>query len=192
MNNDTFFKLLNETVDSDESIEDENKCYISDDPLDDTSITLECNHTFNYYPLYQEIIKQKHSDRNRLNHLISGNIECPYCRRVQNKLIPYKKLSGVRRIRGVNSPKEWCMMPNRCLVCSLPCSSKFCCKGHDQLYNKCHCMIMHKKTKTSRQCHNRGIFIIKEDDRNIKICGIHHNQYKQSGITKLNLFKKKE
>tara|TARA_B100001059_G_C17838349_1_gene589917 strand:+ start:6686 stop:7258 length:573 start_codon:yes stop_codon:yes gene_type:complete len=190
MNNDTFFKLLNEPVEIEDSIEDINKCYISDEVLDDTSVTLECKHSFNYYPLYQEIIKQKHSYRNKLNHLKLGNIECPYCRRVQNKLIPYKKLSGVRRIRGVNSPKEWCMMANRCLVCLDPCSSTFCCKGHDNLYNKCNCMVIHKKTKTSRQCNNKGIFTIKEGDRDIKVCGIHHNQYNQKGISKLNLFKK--
>ena len=190
MNNDTFFKLLNESVEIEDTSEDVKKCYISDEQLDETSVTLECNHSFNYYPLYQEIIKQKHSDRKRLNHLIQGNIECPYCRRVQNKLIPYKKLSGVRRIRGVNSPKEWCMMAHRCLVCSVPCSSTYCCKGHDHLYNKCHCMVTNKKIKNSLQCHNKGIFKIKEGSEEIKLCGIHHNQYKQNGISKLNLFKK--
>ena len=192
MNNETFLKLLKDTVTIEESEEDTKKCYISDEVLDDTSVTLECNHTFNYVPLYNDIIKQKHSIRNKFNHLMTTNIECPYCRQIQSKLLPYKKLEGVRRIRGVNSPKEWCMMANRCLVCSLPCSSTFCCKGHDLLYNKCHCMVIHKKNKTSRQCHNKGIYIIKEHGNDIKLCGIHHNQYTQSGITKLNLFKKKE
>ena len=190
MNNDTFFKLLKESMAIEDSMEDVKKCYISDEVLDDTHVVLECNHSFNYYPLYEEIIKQKRSIRNKLNHLMRSNIECPYCRRVQNKLIPYKKLSCVRRIRGVNSPKEWCMLSNRCLVCSVPCSSTFCCKDHDKLYNKCTCTVISKKTKVSQQCNNRGIFKIKEGDQDIKLCGVHHNQYKQSGISNLNLFKK--
>ncbi len=191
MDNDTFFKLLNETME-DPTLEQVDKCYISDEPLNDTRVTLNCNHSFNYYALYQEIIKQKHSVRNKLNHLQNHCLECPYCRQIQTTLIPYRKIKGVRRIRGVNSPKEWCMsdLTKQCLVCSAPCARSFCCVGHDKLYNKCHCLVQSKKLKYEHQCHNKGIFMIEEKDKTLKLCGIHHNQYKKYGITKLNLFKK--
>ena len=34
-------------------------CLISNQPLMDDSIKLKCNHTFNYQPLFMEILKQK-------------------------------------------------------------------------------------------------------------------------------------
>lgn len=195
MNSESFFSLLNDTSVTDlPNIEEKPHCYITGEDLDDLSVTLNCRHTFNYHPLYQEIIKQKHSIRNKMNYLTKWNIECPYCRVVQNKLIPYKKMSGVRRIRGVNSPKEWCMKNNKCLVCNEPCDSKFCNKAHDNLYNKCQCMVKSSKKKNTepRRCHNRGIYVVKDAGEEIRICGVHNNQYKVGGITKLNLFKKKE
>ena len=193
MNSETFFTLLNETSTlEDSTIESNSYCYITGEKLNDSSVTLDCNHTFNYLPLFQDIFKQKHSIRNKMNYLTKWNIECPYCRVVQNKLIPYKKMPGVRRIRGVNSPKEWCMKKNKCLVCNEPCDSKFCNKAHDTLYNKCQCMVKGNKNKNieSHRCHNRGIYVVKEGEEEIKICGVHNNQYKVGGITKLNLFKK--
>ena len=74
-----FFELLNEST---HNVENVNKkfCYITNEELNDTSISLPCNHSFNYYPLYEEIVKQKCSIRNKLNHLSLGAIECPYCR----------------------------------------------------------------------------------------------------------------
>ena len=83
-----FFKLLNDSTHN-VDIVDKKICYITNEELNRTSVLLPCNHSFNYYPLYQEIIKQKCSIRNRLNHLSLEMIECPYCRQVHNGILPY-------------------------------------------------------------------------------------------------------
>ena len=44
------------------SVDSTNKeqcCLITQMPLSDNYITLECNHKFNYLPLYNEVVKQK-------------------------------------------------------------------------------------------------------------------------------------
>tara|TARA_B100001758_G_scaffold171495_2_gene148428 strand:+ start:32315 stop:32884 length:570 start_codon:yes stop_codon:yes gene_type:complete len=189
MNNKCFFELLNDSLNiSDEDIISQT-CCITNGPLDDTRITLKCNHSFNYIPLYQEIIKQKNC-RVRNKYLMKNCIECPYCRNIQTTILPYKKLPGVQRIKGVNSPKQWSMLVNKCLVCNIQCSEQFCSIIHDKMYNRCHCIIKKKNNKTEVRCHNKGNYMIEGD--NIKLCGIHHNQYQKHGISKLNLFKKND
>ena len=36
-------------------------CLISGEKIDDTSITLDCNHKFNYYYIYKDIVAQKNN-----------------------------------------------------------------------------------------------------------------------------------
>ncbi len=38
---------------------DEKNCLITDKPLTDNYITLQCNHSFNYHAIYKEAINQK-------------------------------------------------------------------------------------------------------------------------------------
>ncbi len=184
--NEMFFNLLNE---ANFTTDNNNKkiCYITNEELNNTSITLPCNHSFNYYPLYQEIVKQKCSIRNRLNHLLLWMIECPYCRKVHNGILPYKKITGVRRIKGVNSPKEWGLYTEKCKECNEPCMHDFCSKSCERIYNKCSCMVQTKLC--TRRCHNKYKNMIESDGNTIKLCGIHYNQYNKKGITGLNLLK---
>jgi hypothetical protein len=186
INNEMFFNLLKDSTYDADNV-DKKICYITNEDLTDTSVSLPCNHSFNYYPLYQEIIKQKCSIRNRMNHLSLWMIECPYCRQLHNGILPYKKLSGVRRIRGVNSPKEWILITKKCKECNEPCIDEYCSKGCNKLYNQCRCLI--KSKLGSRRCHNKGLLIIENEDSIIKLCGIHYNQYNKKGITGLNLLK---
>ena len=57
----------------------------------------------------------------------------------------------------------------------------------NKINNQCHCIIKNKLGV--RKCHNKGIHSIENDDKPIKLCGIHYNQYNKKGITGLNLLK---
>lgn len=187
--NDLFFKMLNETNETNiDQNEDENEnrnyCYITNEELDTTKITLSCNHSFNYIPLYEEIVKQKNSIRNKLNHLSTSNIECPYCRQVQNGVLPYIKIPGVKKIKGVNSPKEWSLITKKCFHCNTPCVDNYCCKSHEVLYNKCMCL-----TKKGSRCNNKGKTSVMIKNKEIKLCAIHFKQYNEKGISQIKVFK---
>lgn len=82
-------------------------CLISHDPLDKNSITLPCNHTFNFLPLYQEVL---------MHNLREPKIKCPYCRTIHNDtVLPHVKLNKnmVYRI-GVNQPVGFCIPFHSC------------------------------------------------------------------------------
>ena len=97
-----FFKELNSECSDDENTK---ICMISHTPITYNSVKLECNHEFNYLPLYKELLLNK-------SYRI---IKCPYCRNVTDKLLPYVALAGVEKIYGINSPKSLCMDGPKCL-----------------------------------------------------------------------------
>jgi hypothetical protein len=106
-----FYSLLNK-------IEPENnceKCLISQENLDENYITLDCNHKFNLLPLYKEIVKQKTLlNTFEVTHLKINEIKCPYCREITSKLLPYRDISGISYIKGVNYPIKYCMKIHNC------------------------------------------------------------------------------
>ena len=86
-NNIDFYKELN----TNNSIDDlSNICLLTHQPLEQNYIKLECNHTFNYIPIYKEICRQKYSKNNYLEtcYLSINEIKCPYCRNINSKLLP--------------------------------------------------------------------------------------------------------
>ena len=99
-----FYKLLKE-----EDINlSNNYCLISHEPLDENHVTLTCNHSFNYTALYNEVIKQKTKINTlEITDLKINEIKCPYCRNIQNGLLP--KLPKVLCVYGVTRPKKYCM-----------------------------------------------------------------------------------
>lgn len=76
-------------------------CLITQQPLTENHVTLECGHKFNYQPLFYDILnhKKKFNSMER-HHLRSTDIRCPYCRNVQKKLLPY--VEGFPKVHGVN------------------------------------------------------------------------------------------
>ena len=113
-----FFSELNKLNDENEitdNTDNTDTCLLSGEKLGLNYITINCGHTFNYLPLYLEIIKQKISfnplETTRLN---LNEIKCPYCRSVTNKLLPQIHISNTKLIRGVNSPKKYCMSHRKC------------------------------------------------------------------------------
>ena len=109
-----FFELIKNT--SVKNTYDEDVCLISGSILDKNHITLDCNHKFNYVPLYNDIIQQKLTyNSNNLKKLKINEITCPYCRRINNRLIPYIPIyKNVEKLNGVNNPKEFCIKCNTC------------------------------------------------------------------------------
>ena len=97
-----FFAELNKSssnnniiIDNENENDNENdlsleKCLISNKPLDKNHIKLQCNHTFNFIPLYLEIKQQKTiKNFNEIVLLKKNQLKCPYCRNIQSKLLPY-------------------------------------------------------------------------------------------------------
>ena len=109
-----FYKLLN--MDSNENnmnfdLSNNNLCLITYEHLTENSISLPCNHNFNFLPLYNEVYNQKKMNNKYLDiaRLKINQIMCPYCRNISNNLLPYIPYKNVKIIRGVNSPEKFCM-----------------------------------------------------------------------------------
>jgi hypothetical protein len=108
--NFNFFNELNKEEDMDQSSGNKNEqvCMISHMPLTYNSVKLPCNHTFNYLPLYKELVLVN-------THTPHKTIKCPYCRTMSMKLLPYIPLVGVEKRYGINIPKTLCMDGPKCV-----------------------------------------------------------------------------
>ena len=134
-----FYSELNNSGDINTIISPtENVCLISKEELNDNFITLPCKHTFNYFPLYKEVILQKISPNSlETSRLSPHQIRCPYCRLIVNTLLPYIPLTNVEKITNVNYPSNKCMK-------HLDCEQKlkngnFCSKSAYTINGKIYC-----------------------------------------------------
>lgn len=113
--NINFYDELFKSLDEDDGDED-TLCQITGSPLESNSVTMECNHKFNYHPLYKEICKQKFEfysyDINMLHKIdqikirdskLDYFIKCPYCRNIQFTILPYYEELGLKPKYGINS-----------------------------------------------------------------------------------------
>jgi hypothetical protein len=106
-------------LDQDKDQDQDNFCLLTKEPLDNIHIKLECGHKFNYIPLYREIVMQKTTGMSSTGYYYShslkrNEIKCPYCRTVQDKLLPYLEYDGVNKTTGVNQPKTLSMSVQTC------------------------------------------------------------------------------
>ena len=108
-----FFEELMISISEEHEQENDRVCLITNEPLVEPIITLECNHSFNYNAIFNEVKNQK-TIYNKLETqtLKRQQIKCPYCRNLQNKLLP--KFKDEEEIIGVNSPLKYCMYLNNC------------------------------------------------------------------------------
>jgi len=121
---DNFFSklknMLNEhNNDDDYDADADNYCLLTKETLGRVHIKLACGHKFNYVPLYREVVMQKitgmSSNGYYQTHSLKRNeIKCPYCRTVQDKLLPYLEYDGVNKTMGVNHPKTLSMSVETC------------------------------------------------------------------------------
>lgn len=93
------------------------KCLLTNEPLTTNYITLNCNHKFNYIPLYNEIYQLKIN--NKYNHfdkykLDKNQIYCPYCRQVYNNLLPYIPIYKKEKVKSITHPIEHSLIFKKC------------------------------------------------------------------------------
>ena len=112
-----FYKELNNSLEanpSDESNDNDidinsyqeiNTCLISNSKLEDNWVELSCGHKFNYGPLFKDILnyKRKFNNMEQSKFKLKPNeIRCPYCRKIQQELLPYYKELNYPKEHGVN------------------------------------------------------------------------------------------
>ena len=133
--------LLNYFIKNDikESLNNENElCLITNTILEKNHITLDCNHKFNYIPLYYELIYQKRNKILDNKNLKINEIKCPYCRKITNNLIPYFKYYNVNRLTGINYPEKYCIKMNECnyIKNNIKCTNSACNTKYGLFCNK--------------------------------------------------------
>lgn len=177
-----YFHQLVHATETDEEDNDHDICHITYAKLDKKHINLVCGHTFNYTPLFKEVTYQKQSKSSyNILQLKVNQIQCPYCRNIQNTILPRSK--EVPRVYGVNYPDLYCMKPDTCKyqfvsgkrkgsLCSKGCYGNACIQ-HEKLIQKkkkatntCACILKSGKNKGSK-CGNRII-------KNSLYCKRHH------------------
>ena len=116
----SFYEELYKELSNENEIIDDKICLITNEPLLDDCVTLECKHTFNYNAIFQEIKKQKyHPFKYEVDKLTHFQLKCPYCRYIQGWLLPPPKEYFINKDRkyllnGVNSPLHYCKKTNTC------------------------------------------------------------------------------
>ena len=105
-----FFKELDKS--DDENIQQEELCCITGMPLERNYIKLQCNHCYNYSPLFNEIKIQKSLNVKNSVYLMANEVQCPYCRKISKGLLPY--VDGYAKIKGVNAPDKFAMPHKVC------------------------------------------------------------------------------
>ena len=97
-----FYKCLaNDTESDTDDINSHGTCMISQTPLSREHVTLECGHKFNYDAIFNDIYNHKKQFHELETSRLKGTqIRCPYCRNIQNSLLPH--LPGKKMVCGVN------------------------------------------------------------------------------------------
>ena len=70
-----FYNELSKSLNNNDNNNDndnDNECLISCMPLTENYVTLECNHKFNYEPLYKEICQQKFVYKTYASHTLNS------------------------------------------------------------------------------------------------------------------------
>ena len=131
-----FYKELYNSLDIDEiyNDDDNNLCLITNQPLVENFIKMECGHKFNYLPLFNDIKnhKQKFNGMEGSSSKLNINqIRCPYCRKKQIGILPYYEDMELGKIVGVNyinpNAKPCCYKYKYCEFVTL--NSNYCAEG---------------------------------------------------------------
>lgn len=95
----------NKVVNIDTDYENNDFCLITHLPLTERFVELNCGHKFNYEPLYKDIFNHKkkfnylEQIKTKLKH---NQIRCPYCRNIQDELLPYYDDYPYPKEHGIN------------------------------------------------------------------------------------------
>jgi len=142
-----FNDLLTSSIDNSDSDDENNEdiCLISHEKLDDSHVRLLCSHKFNYGFIYAEVFNQKFSsNHNEIQRLKKYQFKCPYCRTIQDGVLPSNP--NFPKMNTVNSPSCQVIKNSNCeytflsgkrkgLNCSKPCYGKYC-NNHKNIIEK--------------------------------------------------------
>lgn len=157
-----FFAELYKSLDEKDDIKDtdEGKCLITQEPLNDKFVKLKCGHTFNYIPLFKDILAHKYlynNSEDMHSKLLPNEIRCPFCRKKQYDVLPYYEELGLDKIKGVNEPAYFSLSkclyktPNKYYNPNIPDSffnakeNDCLCVPTDIIDNKIYCYKHHLK-----------------------------------------------
>ena len=113
-NNIDFYKELYNSLDdnngnngsnANNDTETKEVCLITNVPLKDNYVKLNCGHKFNYEAIYKDIFNHKKKFNNMeqiKTKLKQTQIRCPYCRNIQDELLPYYENFGYPKEHGIN------------------------------------------------------------------------------------------
>ena len=196
-----FFNKLKCMTQCNESIENVNIdtcCLLTKEALNDIHVTLNCGHKFNYIPLYKEVVIQKTSAGIMTTNgfynsctLRLNEMKCPYCRRVQDKLLPFFNYDDIKRLRGVNGPESLCMKARMCE--HIETSNKRKKKNtKKEMSDSCECNAIHvvngvhycKKhyEEQEKQTQNDFAALVVTENKNEDICGVIVKSGKNKGL----------
>ena len=103
---DFYKELLDTSYENEIIIDDDNNCcMITNMPLQENFVKLQCGHKFNYGPLFKDLLnyKKKFNNMEQSKYKLKHNeIRCPYCRKIQNELLPYYDNLSYPKECGVN------------------------------------------------------------------------------------------
>ncbi len=108
-----FNKKLLEALCNDEE-ESSDLCLITGEVIRDDHIKLVCGHKFNYHPIFNELSNQKVYSKLETHRLKKFQIKCPYCRTIQNGVIPFNKGFPMLKEEGVNWPPKRIAKNEKC------------------------------------------------------------------------------
>ena len=84
--------IINDSNDNESSDNETNEeiCLIEFAPLRENHVKLDCGHTFNYEPLYRDVIANKYTKTSTFLNASNKtlNIRCPFCRSIHPGLLP--------------------------------------------------------------------------------------------------------
>jgi len=118
-NIDFFSELYKSLDDEDEDKcdSDKNLCLITNQPLIDKFVELNCGHKFNYISIYNDIYNHKkkfNQMEGSSSSLKINEIRCPYCRKKQIGVLPYYEELVKEKTNGVNFYDETEIQCNNC------------------------------------------------------------------------------
>jgi len=169
-----FYSALNSEDNEEEKEDDTNICLITRLPLTDDFVQMECGHKFNYLPLYNDLVQ--HTKPSISGFSRTGCIiECPFCRRTQQTLLPYNE--RFKLVIGVNLyPTRLCrdtstFNTDKNVLCEFASSGKCMFEHTYKLRNGKHYCGVHKISGISIELQemNHNAFLLKKELINKKL-----------------------
>lgn len=177
ISNETFYNELYDSSDEDNNDNEDHVCLITGEKLTFPSIKLSCGHAFNYVPLYNEVYNQKRCPiflSYNTNKLLLNQMRCPYCRFVENHILPMpdEGIDGVEIVQGVTKPSKYALFQNKCNfkmktgkrkgeLCERKCMSSHCkyhlkyANGQSSTTTELCTAIIQRGPNKGKQCPNK-------------------------------------